>query len=124
LYGLEGLLIRKRNQQSPMARSTDERREPDHQPAARSDLPLPEQTFFRDPMLDRLMGMTIALAAEVYILRSRLHVLERMQQGPGLERVDDALSPEDADAQRKDAEAFVAHLLQPALGEQQARGPL
>ena len=107
-----------------MASSTDERPDPDHQPAARSDPPLPEQTFFRDPMLDRLMGMTMALAAEVYMLRSRLRVLERRQLRHDGHGVDGAPSAEDAEAQRKDAEAFVAHLLQPALGEQQARGPL
>ena len=38
--------------------------------------PSPEQTFFEDPAIDRLMGVTMALAAEVYVLRERLRALE------------------------------------------------
>lgn len=84
-------------------------------------LPLPEQTFFADPAIDRLMGVTMALAAEVYMLRSRLRSFERAGNFPrGIVEP----TAEEAEADRRDAEAFVAHLLQPVLGEQQARGPL
>ena len=82
---------------------------------------LPEQTFFADPAIDRLMGVTMALAAEVYLLRSRVHALERagnFPQGPGMP------TAEERAAEQRDAQAFVAHLLEPLLGEQASRGPL
>ena len=108
-----------------MANSVDS--QPSSEPAvtARADLHLPEQTFFSDPVLDRLMGITMALAAEVYILRSRLRTLERSQRRAGHDPADTSeLSTAEAEAERQDAAAFVAHLLEPAIGEQQARGPL
>ena len=82
---------------------------------------LPEQTFFADPAIDRLMGVTMALAAEVYLLRSRLHALERagnFPQGTGI------ATAEERAAEQRDAAAFVAHLLEPVLGEQASRGAL
>ena len=100
---------------------------PSSEPAvnARPDLHLPEQTFFSDPVLDRVMGITMALAAEVYMLRSRLRTLERSQRRTGHDPGDTSeLSTAEAEAERRDAAAFVAHLLEPAIGEQQARGPL
>ena len=33
--------------------------------------PRPEQTFFPDPALDRAMGVIMALATEVYVMRDR-----------------------------------------------------
>jgi hypothetical protein len=75
--------------------------------------PRPEQTFFTDPALDRLLGVTTALAAEVYVMRNRLQALERNAAGHG-----------DADVPHEDAADFVARLLAPLLGEQQAKGPL
>ena len=84
--------------------------------------PLPEQTFFADPAVDRLMGMMMALAAEVYVLRSRVRTLERAQRARGDSIDPDAFAVDDA-SEREDAAAFVAHLLEPAFGEQQARGP-
>jgi hypothetical protein len=83
------------------------------------DPPPPEQTFFDDPVLDRLMGATITLAAEVYMLRSRLRAVERTLASEG--REPPAI---DEDAERRDAMAFVMHVLGPTLGEQQSRGPL
>ena len=67
---------------------------------------LPEQTFFQDPAIDRLMAVTMALAAEVYVLRERLRLLEG----------DDAVSKEDA-------ADFAERILSPLRGEQQAKGP-
>lgn len=71
----------------------------------------PEQTFFADPAIDRLLGVTMALAAEVYMLR------ERVRQLDGAAASGDATPGEDA-------AAFVARLLEPLRGEQQAKGPL
>ena len=94
------------------------------QPPGSPAQPLPEQTFFADPALDRLMGITMALASEVYVLRSRLRQLERaLDAGGVLPAGGAASSAELAQAERQDADAFVAHILQAALGDQQARGP-
>ncbi len=43
-----------------------------------------EQQFFKDPAIDRLMGMVMALAAEVYILRDRTRALEEILENNGL----------------------------------------
>ena len=69
----------------------------------------PEQTFFEDPAIDRLMGVTMALAAEVYILRERLRALE----GNG---GDNAIAKEDA-------ADFAERILSPLRGQQQSKGP-
>lgn len=76
----------------------------------------PEQQFFADPVLDRLMAVTMTLAAEVYILRERIDDLECTMAGA-------ARSDETKPDRRADAADFVQHLLAPLLGEQQARGP-
>jgi hypothetical protein len=77
-----------------------------------------EQTFFNDPAIDRLVGTVIALAAEVYVLRDRLGRLERRSASTGQAP---SIEAEAADA-NVDRERFVAHILAPLLGTQQARG--
>ena len=67
--------------------------------------PTPEQVFFADPAMDRMMGMIMALAAEVFVLRCRVRQLDPDRTGG-----DEAA----------DVDAFVRHLLQPALGERPA----
>ena len=89
------------------------------------ELPLPEQTFFTDPALDRALGVVMALATEVYVLRDRLRALEGALAASGaLDR--DALgaepAPDELAAARADRDAFVRHLMQPLLGLQASRG--
>lgn len=67
--------------------------------------PRMKQCFFNDPALDRIMAVTMVLAAEVFVLRSQLR---RLTGG--------------ADDAPADTEAFVRHLLQATLGEQQPGG--
>ena len=83
----------------------------------------PEQQFFADPVLDRLMAVTMTLAAEVYILRERIGDLECAAAGPGGERGSSISGDEAERYRREDAAGFVQHLLAPLLGEQQSRGP-
>lgn len=108
-----------------MAISNDRHRSdrPLPEAAARSDPPLPEQTFFSDPVLDRLLGMTMALAAELYILRCRVRRLEAAPGRASGAADGDVQTTVESEAERQDAAAFVAHLLQPFIGEQQAKGP-
>ena len=37
---------------------------------------MPDLTFFRDPAVDRVLGVVLELAGEVYTLRERVRVLE------------------------------------------------
>jgi hypothetical protein len=77
-----------------------------------------EQNFFSDPAIDRLVGIVIALAAEVYVLRDRLGRLERRSAN---KKKVPSTEAEAADT-NADRERFVAHILAPLLGTQQARG--
>lgn len=80
----------------------------------------PEQTFFADPALDRVMGVIMALATEVYVLRDRLRALEGELASRGIVpkgALDAEPAPEAAAAAAADRAAFVAHLLEPLLGE-------
>jgi len=87
--------------------------------------PRPEQTFFADPALDRALGIVMALATEVYVLRDRLLALERQLAERGTldrARLDASPSPEEAAAAQADRDAFVAHLMAPVLGMQASKG--
>ena len=92
-----------------------------------SNGPRPEQTFFDDPAIDRLMGVVMSLATEVYVLRDRLGALEAELDDKGfVSRAD--LGAEPSEAQRAqsaaDRDAFVEHLLGNLLGQQQSKGAL
>ena len=90
--------------------------------------PRPEQVFFDDPAVDRMMGVVMALAGEVYVLRDRVRCLEAALTGQGvlapgaLDAFESTQEQARADAQDRDA--FVAHLMDNLLGRQSARGPL
>lgn len=80
----------------------------------------PEQTFFADPALDRAMGVVMALATEVYVLRERLAALEaKLAESGALAAgtLDAEPSAEALAAAAADRTAFVAHILEPLLGE-------
>lgn len=42
-----------------------------------------EQIFFIDPAIDRLLGVVFQLASEVYILKDRIHALEKLLERSG-----------------------------------------
>ena len=90
-----------------------------------NEMPLPEQTFFADPALDRAMGVVMALATEVHVLRDRLRALEAALAVGGVldrEALSAAPTPGEAAALLADRDAFVAHLLGPLLGQQASKG--
>ena len=87
----------------------------------------PEQTFFPDPAVDRVLGVVMALASEVYVLRDRTRALEAQLAARGL--LDGAALDAEPDAAarasiRADRDAFVEHLLQPLMGQQVSKGAL
>ena len=83
---------------------------------------IPEQTFFPDPALDRAFGVVMALAQEVWVLRDRLAGIEAQLAERGILDVDKLNQEPDRDERTAEREAFVAHLMQNLLGEQQAKG--
>lgn len=84
----------------------------------------PEQQFFDDPAVDRLMGVVMALATEVFVLQSRLRSLEDRLGDSGLVDVDELRRKgEDRTQQAEEARAYSDHLLRPLLGVQEALGP-
>jgi len=90
-----------------------------------SSLVRPEQLFFDDPAVDRLMGVVMALATEHYVLRDRVRALEEQLAGAGL--IDPATLAGkpfagETEADSADATAFAEELLRPLLGLQQAAG--
>lgn len=85
----------------------------------------PEQVFFDDPALDRMFGVVMALATEVYVLRDRLQSVEAQLGGDGVldrELLDAEASLEELAEKATDREAFVRHLMDNLLGQQVSSG--
>jgi len=62
---------------------------------------MPDLTFFKDPAMDRVFGVVMELAEEVYTLRQRLRTLEGGVAEPGT----------------ADRDAFIARILLPLTYE-------
>mgnify|MGYP000956247065 CR=1 FL=1 len=90
------------------------------------DRPLPEQTFFGDPALDRVLGVAMTLAAEVWVLRDRVRAMEAVLTAGGTLKAGSldtyAPAPAEAEVIAADREAFVAQLMQNLLGQQVSKG--
>lgn len=89
------------------------------------DLPQAEQAFFEDEALDRALGVVMALASEVYVLRDRMQALEALLAETGVIAAGALDAEPDAAAlaaSSADREAFVAHLMQNLLGTQMSTG--
>ena len=88
----------------------------------------PEQTYFSEPALDRILGVVFNLAAEVQVLRDRVRVLEQLLEAKGvLARSElDAFrgSDEQEQAIAADRRDYVRHLLEPVLGRAASRNDL
>jgi Flp pilus assembly protein TadG len=82
-----------------------------------------EQTFFADPVLDRVLGMVMALSAEVWTLREMQRRMALALERAGL-AADAEPTPEEAAAIARDCEAFTAALLENLLGRQVSKGAL
>ena len=75
-----------------------------------------EPTYFADPAIDRVMGVVLAMATELYVTRDRLQELENLLVKSGhLDRAQLDAAPADDAARRKNAEDFVRGLLAPVL---------
>jgi hypothetical protein len=83
---------------------------------------IPEQTFFPDPALDRAFGVVMALAQEVWVLRDRVAAMEAQLAERGLLDAAKLDAEPSTDPRAAERDAFVAHLLQNLLGQQQSKG--
>jgi hypothetical protein len=93
--------------------------------AERDTGPRAEQTFFEDPAINRVLGVTMALAGEVYVLRDRLRALEARLEEAGVVApgaLDAEPGADELARSAADRDAFVAHLMSNLLGEQVSRG--
>lgn len=87
--------------------------------------PLPEQTFFDDPAIDRAFGVVMALATEVWVLKDRVMALEAALAETGTidpATLDAEPSQTERAAQAAARQAFVAGLLDPLSGRQASAG--
>jgi hypothetical protein len=78
-----------------------------------------EQQFFEDPVVDRLMGIVMALAAEVYIIKDRERALEQVLADKGIIGSDAVESFQPASPDQgisgKERDAFVSRIFEPIV---------
>jgi hypothetical protein len=90
-----------------------------------TNIPAPEQTFFRDPAVDRLLGVVFNLAAETQVLRDRLASMEMLliQNGVLAAGELDGFRPDPVQnaALAAESRAFVGEVMKPLLGRQGSR---
>lgn len=85
----------------------------------------PEQTFFADPALDRVLRFAFALGAEVHVLRDRLARLEDLLQREGVVTAEALASHQrDPEAAAADRAAFARALMEAFRGQAAARHDL
>ena len=88
---------------------------------------MPDLTFFPDPNVDRVLGVVMELAAEVYVLRDRLTTVERvLERGGSLDGVElESYQPTpDERAQRlAERNALIARILAPMTAESDSPAP-
>ena len=86
----------------------------------------PEQTFFKDPAIDRLLAMVMTLAAELHVARDRLATLEMVLEKSGALAPGalDTFTPTPDQAARLTAErqAFAQELMLQTLGVEVSLG--
>lgn len=74
-------------------------------------------TFFPDPSVDRLLGVVMELASELYVLRDRLRTIEQVLEQKGVLTADDLAgytpSSEERAARLADRDALIARITAP-----------
>jgi hypothetical protein len=69
---------------------------------------------FDDPAIDALLSIVLSLGSEVYVLRDRVRIIEKMLEAKGaISRADIEAykpTPEEEEEIRKEADAFMARL--------------
>jgi ATP-dependent protease HslVU (ClpYQ) ATPase subunit len=73
-----------------------------------------EQTFFKDEAIDRLLGVVLQLAGEVYILKDRQQALEKLLAEKGIIFADE-IENTAAKIDANERDAFISRILEPIL---------
>ena len=88
---------------------------------------MPDLTFFADKAVDRVLGVVMELAGEVYVLRDRLRTIEQLLDQQGcVTRADlETFEPSEAARAERLAErdAFIARILAPMTYEADSPNP-
>jgi hypothetical protein len=88
---------------------------------------MPDLTFFPDPNVDRVLGVVLELAAEVYVLRDRLRTLEELlERSGGLDRTAlDTHQPTELERTQRlvERDALIARILAPMTAEFDSPAP-
>ena len=88
---------------------------------------MPDPTFFRDPTVDRVLGVVMELAAEVYVLRDRLHTVEQLLQRSGTLDLTELESYEPTETERAqrlaERDALIARILAPMHAQSDSPAP-
>jgi len=76
---------------------------------------------FEDPAMDTLLGVVLSLGNEVYVLRDRMRIVEKLLESKGTISRDDIEAykptPEEDEEIRKDNDAFMARLFRVFEGD-------
>ena len=73
-----------------------------------------EQIFFKDEAIDRILGVVLQLAGEVYILKDRNQALEKILAEKGV-ILPDEIENSDTKIDANERDAFIARILEPIL---------
>jgi hypothetical protein len=88
---------------------------------------VPDLRFFPDPNVDRVLGVVLELAAEVYVLRDRLRTVEEaLERAGGISREAlDRYEPSEAERAQRLAErdALIARILAPMTAQADSPAP-
>jgi hypothetical protein len=110
-----------------LSRTVNRKSEPMKHASHPTGLPLqPEQVFFKDPAIDRLLAMVMSLAAELHVTKDRLATLEMTLEKSGTlaSGALDGFVPnaEQADRLKAERESFAHVLMQCTLGREVSLG--
>jgi hypothetical protein len=88
---------------------------------------VPDLSFYPDPNVDRVLGVVMELAAEVYVLRERLHAMERLLEQAGILSAQDLDSYEPGQEERArrlaERDALIARILAPMTAQADSPAP-
>jgi hypothetical protein len=77
---------------------------------------------FNDPAIDTLLSLVLSLGSEVYVLRDRMRLIEKLLESKGAISRSDIEeyqpTPEEEEAIRKEADAFISRLFRTFEGNQ------
>jgi hypothetical protein len=88
---------------------------------------MPDLSFYPDPNVDRVLGVVLELAAEVYVLRDRVRTMERLLERNGVLDASQ-LETYEPDAHERaqrlaERDALIARILAPMTAQSDSPAP-